>query len=180
MKQIRPTHIVAGLLLYFTYMFGSCFVIMLAEALLSKIINSFVALSYPVLTTIRIVIYSVGVPAVIGVASYHEGYREANVSVPETVISGVLALIPYVLFAMLFRFHGFVSGAVRFTAGLLHNGWQITETSLVEKTPYPLFLIVFLLYGLIYTGVISYCKYIGCNQRIMDRADLRKHETTEE
>ena len=176
MKRIRVRHVAASALLYFVYAFGACFIVMLAEALLSKIINSFVILSYPVLTLIRIVVYSLGVPAVIGVAAYHEGYSEAEVSVPETVASGVLSLIPHVLFAMLFKFQGFVSGAVRFTAGLVHNGWYIDYDSMINETPYHLFLVVFLLYGLLYTGVIACCKRVGCNRRIMDRAELRKHE----
>ena len=65
MKRISISGVAVGTLLYALYMFGSCVIIMLVEALLSRIINSFVPLSYPSLTVIRIVIYSLGVPAVI-------------------------------------------------------------------------------------------------------------------
>lgn len=163
-------------LFYFLYMFGACFVTMLAEALLVYIIERFVILSYPALTVIRIVIYSAGVPVIMGVMGRFEGYRESYCSVGETVLSGGLALVVHLLFAMLFHFQAFVSGAVRFTAGLMHNGWGITYDSLINETPYSLFLLVFAAYGILYVAVLTVTKYLGAQKRIMDRAELRRGE----
>ena len=95
------------------------------------------------------------------------------------MVSGVLASILHLIFAMLFKFQGFVSGAVRFTAGLLHNGWEITYDSLINQTPYGLFLLVFAAYSLLYIGVLTITKYLGAQKRVIDRADLRKNETTD-
>ena len=50
---------------YFLYVFGSCFIVMLIESLFVNVVEKFVALPYPVLTVIRIVIYTVGVVAVL-------------------------------------------------------------------------------------------------------------------
>lgn len=177
MKRIHISSVAVGALLYAVYMFGSCVIVMLVEALLSRIINSFVLLSYPTLTVIRIVIYSLGVPAVIGVVAHREGYSEAAFSLPETVLSGVLAMLPHLLFSMLFKFQAFSSGAVRFTAGLIHNGWTITAESLVERTPYFLFLLIFFLYGLLYIGVICLFKYLGCTRRLAGRMELKRNHT---
>ena len=168
-----------NLLVYFLYMFGSCVLVMLAEALLISVVEKFVFIPYPVLTVLRIVIYTAGVPAILGVLGYFEGYREASCSIGDTVAGGVLASILHLIFAMLFKFEGFVSGAVRFTAGLLHNGWTITFETLVEKTPYTLFVLVFVVYAALYIAVLTVTKYFGAQKRIIDRAELRKNESSD-
>ena len=163
---------------YFLYFLGSCLLVMLAEALFVSIVEKFVQLSYPVLTVIRIVIYTVGVPALIGFLGYFEGYREAECSVSETIAGCIPTVILHLLFAMLFKFQAFISGSVRFTAGLLHNGWKITYDSLINKTPYSLFLLTFLAYSALYVAVLTISKYVGSHKRIIDRAELRKDESS--
>lgn len=165
---------------YLCYLLGACILTMLVEALFNFLLDHVVLLSYPVLTVIRIVIYSVGVPAIIGFLGYYEGYREENCPFAETIVSFGLACIPHLLLAMLFKFQGFISGAVRFTAGLIHNGWEITYDTLVEKTPYSLFLLTFLGYAVLYGTVLTICKYLGSKKRIIYRAELRRNEKDQE
>ncbi len=176
---MKIKNIALDFLVYFLYLLGSCILVMLAEALLVSVIEKFVAIPYPVLTVIRIVIYTAGVPTILGFLGYFEGYRESFCSVPETVVSGVLASVLHLLFAMLFKFQAFVSGSVRFTAGLLHNGWKITYDSLINKTPYGLFLLTFVGYSLLYIGVLTIAKYLGTQKRIIDRAELRRGEASD-
>lgn len=165
--------------LYLLYLVGSCVLTMLVEAMFIFLLDHIVLIPYPVLTIIRIVIYSLGVPAILGFLGYCEGYREAECPLRETVTAFVLAAIPHLLLAMLFKFQGFISGAVRFTAGYIHNGQSITHVTLVEKTPYSLFLLVFLAYTMLYGIVLILCKYFGAKKRVIDRAELRKNETDE-
>ena len=159
------------------YLIGACLITMLAEALLSYIINHIVVLSYAALTVIRIVIYSLGVTALMGVIGYYEGYREAYCSVGESLAGTLLAAVPHLLLAMLFRFQGFMSGSVRFTAGLLHNGRSITYDKLVNETPYGLFLLIFAVYAVLYAATFTVAKYLGAQKRVADRADLRRGES---
>ena len=166
-------HILLNALIYAVYFIGSCVVVMLAESMVMFLVDKFVVLPYSVLTVIRIVIYSLGVPALVGFLGYREGYREASAAPLSTILSAVLAtLIPHLLFAMLFHYQGFVSGAVRFTAGLLHNGMSITYDSLINETPYILFVLVFLGYGLVYSGVLTVCRYLGAGKRRIDRLGM--------
>ena len=169
-----------NLIVYFLYFFGSCILVMLAEALLISVAEKIAVIPYPVLTVIRIVVYTAGVPAILGVLGYYEGYREAECGIADTIVGGVLASVLHLIFAMLFKFEGFVAGAVRFTAGLLHNGWTITYDSLINETPYALFLLTFAVYSLLYIGVLTVTKYLGAQKRIIDRADLRKGEVSDE
>ena len=173
---MKNTNTLLNSLFYFFYFFGSCIIVMLAEALLIFIVEKFVALPYPILTLIRIVIYTAGVPAILAALGYFEGYREGVASTGSTVVSGIAASVLHLLFAMLFKFQAFVSGAVRFTAGLIHNGWDVTYDSLINETPYHMFLLVFAAYGLLYTVVLTVSKYLGAQKRIMDRAELRMSE----
>ena len=169
-------------LFYFLYMLGSCIIVMLIEALFTNVVEKFVVLSYPVLTAIRIAIYTLAIPVILAVAGRSEGYREGYCAVGATIAAGLLATLPHLIFAMLFKFQAFVSGAVRFTAGMIHNGWGITYDSLINETPYYMFLLVFVVYGLLYTAVLTVSKYLGAQKRILDRAELRmgEDEVTEE
>ena len=167
----------ATALLALLYLIGACLITMLAEALLSNIINHIVVLSYAALTVIRIVIYSIGVTAFMGVIGYYEGYREAYCPVGESLVGTLLAAVPHLLLAMLFRFQGFISGPVRFTAGLIHNGRGITYDTLINKTPYGLFLLVFAAYAALYAVTFTTAKYLGAQKRVVDRADLRRGES---
>lgn len=162
--------------LYFLYLFGSCVVIMLVEALFSFLLDKLIVVDYFPLTVIRIVIYTVGVTALMGLFGYAEGYREMACPVGETAAAYGLAVIPHLLFAMLFKFQSFVSGSVRFTAGLIHNGTDITYDSLINQTPYWLFLVIFAAYALLYGLALVVCKYFGAQKRIIFRAELRRHE----
>ena len=165
-------------LFYFLYIFGSCFIVMLIEALFVNVVEKFVALPYPVLTVTRIVIYTAGVVAILAVAGRQEGYREGYCSVGGTVASGCIAIVPHLLFSMLFHFQGFVSGSVRFTAGLVFNGWGVTYDSLINDTPYWGFLVTYLAYAVLYVAAFTLAKYLGAQKRIMDRAELRRGEDT--
>ena len=77
---------------------------------------------------------------------------------------------------MLFKFQAFVSGAVRFAAGLSYNGMGINEDNLVNTTPYGLFLLFFALYGAAYIAALTIAKYLGAARRVIDRAALRHGE----
>ena len=161
---------------YFLYVFGSCFLTMLVESLFVNVVEKFVVLPYSVLTVIRIVIYTAGVVAILSVAGWKEGYRERSCSVGGTVISGVLATLLHLIFSMLFHFQGFVSGGVRFTAGLVFNGWGVTYDALINDTPYWGFLATFAVYAILYVTALTVFKYLGAQKRIIDCAELRMGE----
>ena len=161
---------------YFLYVFGSCFIVMLAESLFINVVEKFIALPYPVLTVIRIVIYTVGVTSILAVAGRREGYREASCFVGATAASGAIASVLHLIFAMLFHYQGFVSGSVRFTAGLVFNGWEVSYDSLVNDTPYWGFLVTYFAYAAVYVAALTLTKYLGAQKRIMDRAELRMGE----
>lgn len=160
-------------LIYAVYFFGSCLCVMIVESMLVALINKFVLISVLTKMLIRIIVYSLGVPALVGFLGYKEGYRNASCAPGQTLASGMLAGIPHVLFATLFEFHPFISGPVRFTVGIIRDGAGITETSVLPNFDiYWLFLVVFFGYCLIYSVSLTLCKIWGCRKRLLDRAVL--------
>ena len=89
----RVRRVLLNAAIYFVYFFLSCVLVMLIEALFLRLLDRFVLLSYLAQTVIRLVIYSLGVPALVGLAAYAEGYREADAHPGETVVSGLLAVL---------------------------------------------------------------------------------------
>ena len=166
-------------LLYLLYMFGGCIAVMVVESLLVYIVSRFVIVPYPALTILRLIIYTLGVPAVLAGIGYVEGYREGVPATKETVVGGVLAMVLHVLFALLFSFQAFVSGGVRFAAGLLRHGMDLTDELLNTETPTGLFLLMFALYGAIYVTALCVSRYLGAQNRIISRAELRRGEFSE-
>ena len=69
---------------------------------------------------------------------------------------------------------------MRFTAGLVFNGWGVTYDSLINDTPYWGFLVTYAAYAVLYVAVFTLAKYLGAQKRIMDRAELRRGEDTRE
>ena len=166
----RVRRVLLNAAIYFAYFFLSCVLVMLIEALFLKLLDRFVLLSYLAQTVIRLVIYSLGVPALVGFAAYAEGYREADAHPGETVVSGLLAvLIPH-----LFHFRQFCAGAVPFLAGLLRDGADVTADSIVfnDIGTVGLFLAVFLGYGLLNTGVLTLLRQCGVSRRHAERAGM--------
>ena len=69
----RVRRVLLNAAIYFVYFFLSCVLVMLIEALFLRLLDRFVLLSYLAQTVIRLVIYSLGVPALVGLAAYAEG-----------------------------------------------------------------------------------------------------------
>lgn len=173
MKQIRKVLLDAAV--YLVYILLSCLVVLAAEALLLYVLDKFVLLSYLTQTVIRLVIYSLGVPAMLGAAGYLEGHREAESHPVQTTLScGLTVLVPQLLLALLFHFRQFCAGAVPFVAGLLQDGKAVTADSILftEIGQLGLFLGVFVGYGVLYAAILTICREIGVRRRLRERREM--------
>ncbi len=177
---MKLNHIAFNSLLYTLYMFVSCLLMMLVESLVVGLLSDFVVLSYPVLTIIRLVLYTAGVFAILAGVGYFEGYREGSPAVGETLLGGVFAIVFHFIFAMLFHFQAFVTGGVRFAAGLWAHGMDVSADLLNKDTSILYFLIFFAVYGVVYVGILAVARYFGAQKRIMNRAELRRGEAPEQ
>ncbi len=173
--KIRNTALNA--LFYFLYAFGASLIVMLVEWLLVFLIQRFVIVPYPVLTVIRAGIYTVGVLALLSVMGYIEGYREGHCSIGETVAGGALGAVVHLLLSLLFHFDPFISGGVRFAAGLMEHGGTITSDLLLNQSSTGLRLALFLVYTALYIAAWTVARSVGARRRDISRAELRQGET---
>jgi hypothetical protein len=165
--------------IYALYFFFTCLVCMLAEWFASRIITLFIEISPFALSIVRVIIYTVGVCAVLGIALFKEGYRSARANVGETVISVALASVTYFLFCLLFSFEAFCAGGVKYVTLLLKYGSSLTlsqvEGGLTRLDPIGIFFLHIAVYG----AVMTVCKQIGADKRIDDRRGINTVEDDE-
>lgn len=177
---MKLRNILINSLTYFLYVFGACILARLVESMLVSFIGKLIVqFSYPAWVIFCVIFFSVAPPVLLSRLSYSEGYREGVCSIPETVVGCLPALVLHTLLSMLFKFHAFVAGAVRFTAGLVWNGTTVTADKLVNDTPYWFFLVIFFSYWVLYIATITISKYLGAQKRIINRADLRRNEVAD-
>lgn len=169
---MKKTDYLFNTLIYFLYIFFSCLCALAIEALVVKIIDRLVVLNYFQLTLIRAVIYCVTTFSLIFIFAFFEGYREAKFHLPTTIFPSVLALIPHFLFSLLFKFSGFISGAVIFVSGLIKHGLSISNTEQLSGTSYKTVIPVYVLFGIIYCLIITGAKLLGKTKRLSDREKL--------
>lgn len=159
-------------LVYAVYMIVSCIVVMLAEALLTRVLGSMFELTPYTLCIIRATVYTPAVPVLLGILAYREGYRSAYFSTSETIISGAIASVAHFLFALLFSFEAFIAGGVRFVAALVKFGDKLNlksfkgELEAVDTIPF------FLLFAVIYIAVMILCGKLGARARLKSRKEL--------
>ena len=168
----RITDILIDAAFYAFYMLFSCITCMFAELLIVKVLTLCVAIDYYTLSIIRAAIYMIGVSAILAIVAYRGGYKTAYYSIPVTLISGFIACVLHLLFALLFRFEAFCSGGVRFITGLTKFGSRLSESSDIAKLPLIDFFVAFFACGAIYVVIMTVFQVIGAKTRLIDREEL--------
>ncbi len=173
---MKKTDIAIGGLLYALYMFVSCLVSMLAEMFIVRVITLFVYVDPFALCIIRAVIYTLFVNAILGLAAFYEGYKNASWRPVETGISGFIALLAHFLVSMLFSFEAFCSGGVKFYSALFKFGSYLSSGESFKGVLTREDCIgVFFINGIIYLAVMITAQYFGAKKRLKDRKELLTH-----
>ena len=175
---MKKTDVFVNSLVYAAYMLISCIIVMIAETLITKIIGSFFLLTPFALCVIRAVIYTISVPALLGVLAYREGYRAAYFSAAGTAISGGIAAVMHLVFAMLFSFEAFASGGVKFVAALIKFGEKLNLKSFSGKLLLTDSILYFFIFAILYVAVMILCGKLGQRARIKSRKELTGSDTT--
>ena len=170
---MKKIDVLIGSLVYAVYMILSCVIIMVAEILAIKIINLFVVTDYLSLCIIRTVIYFVGVNAILAIVAYKEGHKAAFFSIPATLISGVIAAVIHLIFALLFNFEAFAAGGVKFMTALIKFGSALNSNTFMGTLDRLDFIPFFALNSLIYIGVMILFGKLGAYRRLCDRQGLK-------
>lgn len=177
---MKKIDILVSSLVYAVYMLISCVIVMCAEILAVKIVNLFVVTEYFSLTVIRALLYTVGVNALLAVISYREGYKTAYFSIPETLISGAIATLLHLVFALLFNFEAFSAGGVRSITALIRFGSDLNSNALTSSLTRLDFIPFFLLNSLVYIGIMIGFGKLGQYKRLADREELLGTDSEEQ
>ena len=167
--KTRISDVLLNSLLYAVYMVFSCIVVMFAEILALKIVNLFVVVDNLSLCIIRVVVYSIGVCAILAIVSFREGYKSAPPSALPTAVSALIALILHFIPSLLFNFAAFCSGGVRFIAILAKFGDKINNEHLIGTLTRADCIPYFFLNGLVYVIIMVSVRAIGASIRLRDR-----------
>lgn len=177
---MKKTDVLVNSLIYAAAMLISCIIVMLAEALITRVLGTMFILSPLALCIIRVAVYTPGVSALLGVLAYREGYHAAHFPIAGTAISVAIASLAHLLFALLFSFEAFAAGGVKFIAALVKFGGRLNIKSFAgELTPIDSIPFFFLL-ALLYLAVMIVCGKLGAVARIKSRKELTGSMTTEE
>lgn len=176
---MKKLDILVDSLFYALYFFLSCLACMIAEWFASRVITLFVEISPFALSVIRLTVYTVGVPAVLGIALYKEGYRSARAHIGETVISSALASVTYFIFCLLFSFEAFCAGGVKYATLLLKFGEDLTSEQIANGLSRLDPIGIFFLHIAVYAAVMALCKHLGANKRLDDRRGINTVEDGE-
>ena len=177
---MKKIDILVSSLVYAVYMLISCVIVMCAEILAVKIVNLFVVTEFFSLTVIRTLLYTVGVNALLAVISYREGYKTAYFSIPETLISGAIATLLHLVFALLFNFEAFSAGGVRSITALIRFGSDLNSNALTSSLTRLDFIPFFLLNSLVYIGIMIGFGKLGQYKRLADREELLGTDSEEQ
>ena len=159
-------------LLYSVYMLFSCIVVMFAEIITVKAVNLFIVVDNLTLCIIRVVVYFVGVNAILAIVSFREGYKSPSRSVLFHAIAAAMAVIWHFIPSLLFNFAAICSGEVRFIAILAKFGKKIASSSFSGTLDASDCIPYFFIIGAIHVAVMVATGYIGTKIRLRDRSDL--------
>ena len=177
---MKKTDIWVNALIYSIYMLLSCIIIMFAEILISGVLGTMWVLKPLTLCRIRAVIYTVGVTALLGIMGFREGYRAASFSVGTTIISGALASVAHLIFALFFSFEAFSAGGAKFITQIVKFGNKLNMKSFKNELdlfdPVPFFLAL----AALYIVAMIVCGKLGAHARRRSRKALTGSESTSE
>ena len=158
--------------LYALYMFFSCLVCMLVEWFISRVLTLLLEISPFTLSLIRVIIYTVGVNAILSIAAYKEGHRSARASAVGTLISGIFATAVHFLFCLLFTFEPFCAGGVKYISAMLKFGRAMTLNNISNGLSRTDSISIFFINALISVGFIMLFKVMGAKKRVAERSEL--------
>ena len=155
----------------FFYLFAACLMNMFVTSIAIKIIDSFVFLEYFPLSVVKMSFSLVVVSGILGTVTYLLSYRKAEFSVDGFAARFCVGAAVQLALSVLFKFHTFISGGVKYLAGAFEHGGDLAADNwdLVGIFDY---LIAFAIFFAIYLAVAIICGKVAVKNRLRDREEL--------
>lgn len=172
MKKRTPKEQVQYALLWFVFIWVSCFVSILIDLLIVRLLSGFIYVSYMTEAIIHVVCMALGTAAPLAAISYLISYHLGEFSSLYSALEGGLALLPQLALAVLLGFPAWVTGGVKWLAGLFEYGSKLYDSSQLSDISLTSYLLAFLLFGGFYIVVKYFAGFIGRDTRIRHRIEL--------
>lgn len=159
-------------LLWLLFIWVSCLCAILVDALFLKIVTSIVKTTFVTEAILHVIATAIGTAAPLAAISYLIAYHLGEFSGLYSALEGVLALAFLLPFGILLGFPSWITGGVRWLAGLMEYGTHFYDTDQLSDMSLLTYLLAFLIFGIFYL-VVKYCfGVLGRNRRIKARIEL--------
>lgn len=155
----------------FFYLLAACLMNMFVTSIAIKIIDAFVFLEYFPLSMVKMAFSLVVVSGILGTVIYLLSYRKAEFSVGGFAARFCVGALIQLALSVLFKFHTFISGGVKYLAGALEHGADLVADNwdLVGIFDY---FIAFAIFLVVYLLVALVCGRLAVKNRLRDREEL--------
>ena len=159
-------------LLWLLFIWISCLCAVVIDLLLMKIISSIVVLSFRVEAVLHVICMLIGTSIPLGAISYMISYHLGAFSFAYSTVEGGLALILQGLVGFLLAFPVWITGGVKWLAGLLEYGKRLYLIEDLDDIALRYYLLAFFAFGLFYMAVKTILGLVGKRNRIKFRTEL--------
>lgn len=160
------------MLLWLFFIWVSCLCSLLIDFTVTKIITGIVVLSFDAEAVLHVIAMAIGAAIPLGAISYMILYHLGEFSGVDSSLEGVSALLLQAVVALFLGFPTWVSGGVRWLAGLMEYGIRLYHIDQLDDLLLQNYLIAFLIFGAFYMAVKTCFGILGKKIRIRNRIEL--------
>lgn len=160
------------ILLWLLFFWVSALCALLIDLLVTRIVTSIVVIAFDVEAIVHVVTYLIGTAIPIAAISYLISYHLADFSPLDSTAEGLGALVLHLLVGLLLGFPTWVTGGVRWLAGLLEYGGRLYGVDQLGDVALTWYLVAFVLFAVLLMVVKTVSGIVGKNLRIRSRIAL--------
>ena len=155
----------------FFYLFAACLMNMFVTSIAIKIIDAFVFLEYFPLSIVKMALSLIIVSGILGTVIYLLSYRKAEFSAGGFTARFCVGAAAQLALSVIFGFHAFISGGVKYLAGVLEHGADLAADNWEFVGIFD-YLIAFAVFAVVYLVVALICGKVAVKNRLRDREEL--------
>lgn len=167
-------------LIYFIALVAACMVNFAVSALVLKILNLFIVVTYFVEAIVYPIVSLIVVGGVVGALSFFESYKSVEFAPARLFASVGLAGVYHLAISTLLGFYPFIAGGTRYLAGLMSMGDKFDSVECIADIYLWEYLLAFAIYLVLEIIVVQICGYLGKRKREAVRASLENFSTASE
>ena len=159
-------------LVWLFFLWVSCLCGLLIDLLAITVIKSIVVISFELEAILHVIVYLLGTAVPFAAISYLISYHLADFSPLYSTLEGIGACILQAMAGLLLGFPVWITGGVKWLAGLFEYGKRLYNADLLADIKLTNFLLSFLIFSVFHLTVKTVSGIVGKNLRIRNRIAL--------